>query len=497
MRLATIHSRANVGLDAPPVVVEVHLSAGMPNVSIVGLPEKAVKESRDRVRAAIINSNFDFPSAGRITINLAPADLPKDGGRFDLPIALGILAASGQVDRRSLEGYEFIGELSLSGKLRPVNGILPVALQSIKAKRTLVIPTQNKHEATLVNDIQVITPDHLLDITAHLNGIESLPFASSHPIQSAKIQYPDLSEVYGQHLAKRALEIAAAGSHSMLMSGPPGTGKSMLASRLPSIMPAMSESEALESASIYSISRSKFEVSQWKKRPIRHPHHTSSPAAIVGGGSNPKPGEISLAHHGILFLDEMPEFDRKVLEVLREPLETGTITISRAARQAEFPARFQLIAAMNPCPCGYMGDTTQQCSCSSFQIQRYQSRISGPLIDRIDLHVNVPRSTSELFQTNRLEEKSEQVRERVCQAVHLQMQRQNCLNAALQSKDINKYCILDSDGESLMLKAVNKLRLSGRGLHRILKTARTIADLDHSVQIKTPHLSEAINFRKR
>lgn len=330
MRLATINSRANVGLDAPPVTVEVHLSAGMPNVSIVGLPETAVKESRDRVRAAIINSNFDFPSAGRVTINLAPADLPKDGGRFDLPIALGILAASGQLDRKVLDNYEFIGELSLSGKLRPVNGILPVALQTVKAKRTLVIPTKNKHEATLVNGIEVMTPEHLLDITAHLNGQQELAFAETSEIQTQEIIYPDLNEVRGQHLAKRALEIAAAGGHSMLMSGPPGTGKSMLASRLPGILPPMSEAEALESASIYSISRSRFDVSSWKRRPIRHPHHTSSSAAIVGGGSNPKPGEISLAHHGILFLDEMPEFDRKVLEVLREPLETGYIVNFRS-----------------------------------------------------------------------------------------------------------------------------------------------------------------------
>jgi len=497
MRLATIHSRANVGLDAPPVTIEVHLAPGMPKVNIVGLPETAVKESRDRVRAAILNSNFDFPSAGRVTINLAPADLPKDGGRFDLTIALGILAASGQLDRKVLDDYEFIGELSLSGKLRPVNGILPVALQTVKAKRTSVIPTKNRHEATLVNGIEVMTPEHLLDITAHLNGMQPLPFAEHDKLEIQELEYPDLNEVRGQHLAKRALEIAAAGGHSMLMSGPPGTGKSMLASRLPGILPPMSEDEALESASIYSISRSRFDIETWKRRPLRHPHHTSSSAAIVGGGSNPKPGEISLAHHGILFLDEMPEFDRKVLEVLREPLETGHITISRAARQAEYPARFQLIAAMNPCPCGYMGDATNQCTCSGFQIQRYQAKISGPLLDRIDLHVNVPRSTKELFDKETVEENSEAVRKRVCKAVEVQMVRQNCMNASLQSRGINNYCSLDEKGEKLMMQAVNKLRLSGRGLHRILKTARTIADLDHSRKIQISHLSEAINFRKR
>ena len=497
MRLATIYSRANVGLDAPAVTIEVHLSAGLPALNIVGLPETAVKESKDRVRSAILNSKFDFPSAGRITINLAPADLPKEGGRFDLPIALGILAASRQINAQNLHTYEFVGELGLSGELRPIKGVLPVALQTVKQNRTLVIPEKNKNEATLVNNIEVLTPRHLLDITGHINGQLRLELAENSNAELEETPYPDLSDVKGQHHAKRALEIAAAGGHSMLMIGPPGTGKSMLASRLPGILPPMTEQEALESAAIYSISRSNFQFNSWKKRPFRQPHHSASSAALVGGGSNPKPGEISLAHTGILFLDEMPEFDRKVLEVLREPLETGHITISRAARQADYPARFQLVAAMNPCPCGYLGDPSDRCTCRPSQINRYQARLSGPLLDRIDLHVQVPRATNELFNKETIEESSEQVRKRICNARDTQWQRQNCINTQLQGKKLEQHCQLEEHAEKLLMQATHKLKLSARGLHRIVKVARTIADLNQSEIIKTPHLSEAINLRKR
>ena len=497
MRLATINSRANVGLQAPAVTVEVHLSAGLPALNIVGLPETAVKESKDRVRAAILNSKFDFPSSGRITINLAPADLPKEGGRFDLPIALGILAASSQINSQDLHKYEFIGELGLSGELRPVRGVLPVALQAAKQNRILVIPKKNQAEATLVSNIEVITPLHLLDITAHINGMQRLDFADHVERIPEETSYQDLADVKGQQYAKRALEIAAAGGHSMLMIGPPGTGKSMLASRLPGILPPMTEQEALESAAIYSISRSHFQFDSWRKRPFRQPHHSASSAALVGGGSNPKPGEISLAHTGILFLDELPEFDRKVLEVLREPLETGHITISRAARQADYPARFQLVAAMNPCPCGYLGDPGDRCTCTPSQINRYQAKISGPLLDRIDLHVQVPRATNELFNKETIEESSAVVRERICKARDTQWQRQACINAQLQGKKLEQHCSLEQKAEKLLMQATHKLKLSARGLHRIVKVARTIADLNQSEIIKTPHLSEAINLRKR
>ncbi|MBT8141871.1 MAG: YifB family Mg chelatase-like AAA ATPase [Gammaproteobacteria bacterium] len=497
MRLATIHSRANVGLHAPAVSVEVHLSAGLPKMSIVGLPEAAVKESKDRVRAAILNSKFDFPSSGRITINLAPADLPKEGGRFDLPIALGILAASRQINVQDIGNYEFVGELGLSGQLRPIKGVLPVALQTVKRKRTLVIPEKNKPEASLVNNIEVLTPLHLLDITAHLNGVQRLELAEIEIQELQETSYPDLADVKGQHHAKRALEIAAAGGHSMLMSGPPGTGKSMLASRLPGILPPMTEQEALESAAIYSISQSSFNIEQWKRRPFRQIHNSASPVALIGGGSNPKPGEISLAHNGVLFLDEMPEFDRKVLEVLREPLETGSITISRASKHATYPSRFQLIAAKNPCPCGYLGDPSDRCTCRPLQIHRYQAKLSGPLLDRIDLHVEVPRATKELFEKNSNEESSETIRRRVCTARELQIKRQHCINTLLEGRVLDKVCQLDDKAETLLMQATHKLKLSARGMHRILKVARTIADLNESAEIKTPHLSEAINLRKR
>ncbi|MDT8283870.1 MAG: YifB family Mg chelatase-like AAA ATPase, partial [Gammaproteobacteria bacterium] len=349
MQLATLYTRALNGIDAAQVIVEVHLSNGLPAFSIVGLPEAAVRESKDRVRAAIINSSFEFP-ARKITVNLAPADLPKDGGRYDLPIALGILAASGQIDKTSLAQYEFHGELALSGLLREVNGSLPVALAAQKNHKKLILPENSAQHAALIENAEIYAADNLLSVCQHLQGLIKLPFARISSAQEFIHTGADMSDVRGQHHTRRALEIAAAGRHNMLMVGPPGTGKSMLASRLPGILPPMSTQQALESASINSISHQGFSLEQWKKRPFRSPHHTASGVALVGGGSKPSPGEISLAHQGVLFLDELTEFDRHTLDVLREPMETGIITISRAARQADFPARFQLIAAMNPCP---------------------------------------------------------------------------------------------------------------------------------------------------
>ncbi|MCK5877748.1 MAG: YifB family Mg chelatase-like AAA ATPase, partial [Candidatus Marithrix sp.] len=365
--LAIVHSRAQVGIQALPVTIEVHLTNGLPRLSIVGLPEAAVKESQDRVRSALLNSQFEFPLQ-RITINLAPADLPKEGGRFDLAIAIGILAASHQISADELSQYEFIGELALNGALRPVRGVLPMAMEARNAHRHVVVPHENAAEASMVNDASVLPIKHLLDICEHLQGSGLItPFINNAEIKADlvnNIHIADLSDVRGQHLAKRALEVTAAGGHNLLMLGPPGTGKTMLASRMAGILPPMTEKEALATATVASIAIGGFDVTSWGIRPFRSPHHTASGVALVGGGSHPRPGEISLAHNGILFLDELPEFDKRVLEVLREPLESGHIVISRAAQQAEFPANFQLISAMNPCPCGYLGDPSNRCRCS-------------------------------------------------------------------------------------------------------------------------------------
>ena len=497
MSLANIFTRAQAGIHALPVTVEVHLSGGLPKVNIVGLAETEVKESKERVRAAILNSRLDFP-ARRITINLAPADLPKGGGRFDLAIAIGILAASNQIPIENLSRYEFLGELALSGELRPVKGVIPAAMKMAHNDRILVIPRSNLHEASLVSGIRILAIDHLTDICAHLSGEHKLDYESfiSNPMHDVVYAH-DLCDVHEQRHAKRALEIAAAGGHSLLFIGPPGTGKTMLASRLTSILPAMTEHEALESAAVYSITNQGFNPQQWMHRPFRSPHHTASGVALVGGGSYPRPGEISLAHHGVLFLDELPEFDRRVLEVLREPIESGSITISRAARQAEFPARFQLIAAMNPCPCGYHGHPNGQCQCTLEQVQRYRTRISGPLLDRIDMHVDVPSlQFAELQKSHANEETSDKVRARVCAARERQQQRSGKPNAQLNNHELKKVCQLDQACIDILQRASEQLGLSARAYHRILRLARTIADVEQSEIITTRIIAEAIGYRR-
>ena len=494
MSFAVIHTRARVGVDAPAVTVETHLSGGLPSLSIVGMPEAGVRESKDRVRSALLNSGFEFP-ARRITINLAPADLPKEGSRFDLPIALGILAASGQVEPKAVAGMEFLGELALDGSLRPLEGILPAVMGARGEERTIMVPAGNAEEAALASQEDTFAADHLLNVCAHLKGEQRLSAIQPCEADGVASGVPDLVDVQGQHIPKRALEIAAAGGHNLLFHGPPGTGKSMLASRLPGLLPPLARETALEVASVHSVAGSFSQARGWRTPPYRAPHHTASAVALVGGGSSPRPGEISLAHRGVLFLDELPEFDRKVLEVLREPMESGEIVISRANTRVTFPARFQVIAAMNPCPCGYEGHPEIACRCSAQQVLRYQSRLSGPLMDRFDMHVGVPvQDGRTLLRPEKGETTSTDVRERV-RALRATQHQRGALNAELAGDALHHACALDDEGETLLEHAMGRLGLSARALHRVLRVSRTIADLAGAARVEKAHLVEALGYR--
>ncbi|PID42498.1 MAG: ATP-dependent protease [Proteobacteria bacterium] len=502
MSLSIIYTRAQLGVLAPLVTVEVHLANGLPGLSIVGLPETAVKESKDRVRSAILNAGFEFP-ARRITVNLAPADLPKCGGRFDLAIAIGIVVASGQVPDAGLSDMEFVGELALSGELRSVTGILPTTLACGKSRRTLVLPEQNCEEAALSDTGQLAGVRSLQHLCELLLGGSPLPLYQSEATgPDIKNGYADFSDVNGQYQAKRAMEVAAAGNHHVLLYGPPGTGKSMLASRLPGIMPPLTREESLEVATVHSVAGLMKQAGSWLDRPFRQPHHSASGAALVGGGSVPRPGEISLAHHGVLFLDELPEFERRVLEVMREPLESGEIVISRASGSLTFPARFLLVAAMNPCPCGYLGHPDIACTDSEIQIERYRGKLSGPLLDRFDLQVEVPAQKATVF-TRPASEKAQEkaaepshvIRARVTGAREVQRQRGK-MNALLSGRELERHCQLDRHAIQILEAAVSRLRMSARGIHKVMRVSRTIADLEGAAGVSARHLSEALGYRK-
>lgn len=503
MSYATVHSCTLAGVQAIPIIVEVHIAAGLPGMSIVGLPQSAVRESKDRVKAAINNEGIDFPNR-KIIVNLAPADLPKQGGRFDLPIALGILLAMGRLPPSAFERLVVVGELGLTGELRAVSGVLPSAAALSDSNEFFLIPKANIKEALRSRNTEILAAGSLGDAIRIL--IQPYKF---HLLRESRAggrngadrdhvngaTSADMRDVIGQHQARRALEVAAAGSHNVLMVGPPGTGKSMLACRLPSIQPPMTEGEAMETASVLSISRGGFQDSQWACRPFRAPHHTASGVALVGGGSNPMPGEVSLAHHGVLFLDELPEFSRHVLDVLREPIETGEISVSRAAKQAIFPARFQLIAAMNPCPCGYYGDRETECRCTPDQVARYQSRVSGPFLDRLDIHLTMTRTDKQLWQLETNEESSSTIRARVVAARTRQLERQGIDNAKLSVGVLKQQAFLSTEAEDCLSLAVDKLTLSLRSMHRIQRVARTIADLDGKAAIAVAHMAEALSYR--
>ena len=497
-QLAKIFTRAADGLVAPLVSIEVHISGGLPCFSIVGLPEGAVKESKDRVRSALMNSKYRFPTQ-RITVSLAPANLPKSGGRYDLGIALGLLLASGQLKPvKDVNQFEFYGELGLDGAVRGTEGLLPALVQGFASKHHLIIPEANIDESALVNEASIYPCNHLLQICGFLSGAAEMEKLQIEEIASNKSSL-DFSQVKGQHQAKRAMEVAASGGHNLLLIGPPGAGKTMLSERLPSILPPLTKEQALERASIYSVAGQCVDVSELRTPPFRSPHHTCSAVALAGGGAIPKPGEISLAHEGVLFLDELPEFPRAALEVLRQPMENGVVHLSRAAKQVSFPANFQLIAAMNPCPCGYFGDGSQKCHCTEDQVSKYRSKISGPLLDRIDMVLELPPLPKELLLPSENKEgveNSESIRERVLNAYNTQLERQGKANDRLLSDEVDKLLQLSGDDRRLLEMMIEKLSLSARAYYRTIKVARTIADLDKSAKIQKAHLIEAVSYHR-